>query len=53
MQRPEVVTDFLNILNDQLKSRAQKDYNQMQMMKDIECGNKVWEVNIDNSNPGI
>ncbi|KAF3425321.1 hypothetical protein E2986_06228 [Frieseomelitta varia] len=36
VERPEVIYEFLNILNDNLKLKAMQDFNEMQKMKDAE-----------------
>ncbi|XP_003485811.1 mitochondrial intermediate peptidase [Bombus impatiens] len=36
VERPEVIYEFLNILNNNLKLRAMQDFNEMQKMKDAE-----------------
>ncbi|KZC13629.1 Mitochondrial intermediate peptidase [Dufourea novaeangliae] len=36
VETPEVIYDFLNILNDNLKLKAAQDFQQMQRMKDAE-----------------
>ena len=36
VEEPEKVVDFLNILNVELKDRAEKDFQAMQKMKDVE-----------------
>ncbi|XP_071860497.1 mitochondrial intermediate peptidase [Bombus fervidus] len=36
VERPEVIYEFLNILNNNLKHRAMQDFNEMQKMKDAE-----------------
>lgn len=40
VETPEVVYDFLNILNDNLKLKAAQDFQQMQEMKDTESSTK-------------
>ncbi|XP_076657246.1 mitochondrial intermediate peptidase isoform X1 [Halictus rubicundus] len=40
VETPEVVYDFLNILNDNLKFKAAQDFQQMQEMKDAESSTK-------------
>ncbi|XP_078047955.1 mitochondrial intermediate peptidase [Augochlora pura] len=40
VETPEVIYDFLNILNDNLKPKAAQDFQQMQAMKDAESGTK-------------
>ena len=36
VERPEVIYEFLNILNNNLKHKAMQDFNEMQKMKDAE-----------------
>ncbi|XP_017758787.1 PREDICTED: mitochondrial intermediate peptidase [Eufriesea mexicana] len=36
VETPEVIYEFLNILNDNLKLKARQDFNEMQKMKDVE-----------------
>lgn len=38
METPEVIYEFLNILNENLKLKAAQDFNEMQKMKDGEAG---------------
>ena len=36
MEKPEVVCDFLNLMNDELQSRVSNDIQELQKMKDLE-----------------
>lgn len=36
VETPEVVHEFLDILNENIKSKAQQDFKEMQKMKDSE-----------------
>lgn len=45
METPEVIYEFLNILNDNLKSKTKQDFNEMQKMKNIESPiNQVYKI---------
>ncbi|XP_076299763.1 mitochondrial intermediate peptidase [Lasioglossum baleicum] len=44
VETPEVVYDFLNILNDNLKFKAAQDFQQMQEMKDTESSSTKQKI---------
>ncbi|KAF7991339.1 hypothetical protein HCN44_002901 [Aphidius gifuensis] len=49
VETPEVVNDFLNILNNQLKDKTLKDFDEMYKMKKMESslnqGLMIWDIN--------
>uniref|UniRef100_A0A1A9WMX6 Peptidase M3A/M3B catalytic domain-containing protein n=1 Tax=Glossina brevipalpis TaxID=37001 RepID=A0A1A9WMX6_9MUSC len=49
VEKPEMVTDFIDVLTKELKPRAEKDFRTMENMKRRECGNSdvtvaVWDT---------